>query len=87
LRVRTGCLQLPGGHLEVGETFEHCARREIFEETGINLDSREEDVIKFVTSTNDVFDESEGGKHYVTVFMACQVDGAVQPKVSKLSNF
>jgi len=34
-----------------------------------------------------VFDESEGGKHYVTVFMACRVDGAVQPKVSKVLNF
>ena len=33
--------QFPGGHLEPGETFEDCLKREILEETGIELDYRE----------------------------------------------
>jgi 8-oxo-dGTP pyrophosphatase MutT (NUDIX family) len=29
---------VPKGHLEAGETFEECARREVFEETGISIE-------------------------------------------------
>lgn len=29
----------PGGHLEYGETFEDCARREVAEECGIEIDT------------------------------------------------
>ncbi len=32
-----GTYQFPGGHLEVGESFEECLLREIKEETGIKL--------------------------------------------------
>jgi 8-oxo-dGTP diphosphatase len=51
----------PGGHLEFGEHPVACARREAFEEAGIQLDDCE-----FLAVTNDVF-ESEG-RHYVTLF-------------------
>ena len=33
--------QFPGGHLEINETFEECLKREILEETGIELDDSE----------------------------------------------
>ena len=33
--------QFPGGHLEEGETFEECLKREIKEETGIDIDDTE----------------------------------------------
>ncbi len=52
----------PGGHLEFGESFEQCARRETLEESGVEIKN-----IKFVTVTNDIH-ESEG-KHYITLIM------------------
>lgn len=52
----------PGGHLELGESIEDCAKREVLEETGLIVDSIE----KF-TFTNDIFEKE--GKHYVTLFV------------------
>ena len=57
-----GTWSLPGGHLEHGETWEACARREVEEETGLRIQG-----IRFVGATNDVF--SKEGKHYVTLFV------------------
>ena len=34
---------MPGGHIDLGETFEECAIREIREETGIEIDINERD--------------------------------------------
>ncbi|GAA5965253.1 hypothetical protein JCM3765_006374 [Sporobolomyces pararoseus] len=78
----SGCIQLPGGHLEVGETFEQCLIREVLEETGINLidNGMHGGKIEFLTCTNDVFKDS--GKHYVTVFMVCKLKTiGIEPKV------
>lgn len=75
-----GALQLPGGHLEVGESPEECAAREVEEETGLTIIT---DDIRFLTATNDVF-EAEG-KHYVTLFVGCRVADDVEPKVRFLS--
>lgn len=33
--------QFPGGHLEKNETFEECLKREVLEETGIEIDDKE----------------------------------------------
>ena len=35
-----GCWALPGGFMEMDETIEHCAVRELMEETGIDVDER-----------------------------------------------
>ncbi|EKX51962.1 hypothetical protein GUITHDRAFT_40471, partial [Guillardia theta CCMP2712] len=56
-----GRYQLPGGHLEIGESWEHCAIRECEEETGIVL---KRDTLLLLDS--DVFAK---GKHYVTIIM------------------
>lgn len=55
----------PGGHLEFGETFETCAIRETFEETGLTVDSP-----TFFALTNDLFADEH--KHYISVFMRAQ---------------
>ncbi|MCP3952185.1 MAG: NUDIX domain-containing protein [Desulfobacterales bacterium] len=52
----------PGGHLEYGESFAACARREVREETGLEIEN-----IRCGTFTNDLFVEED--KHYVTLFM------------------
>ncbi|KAI8144292.1 NUDIX hydrolase domain-like protein [Fennellomyces sp. T-0311] len=57
-----GAWQLPGGHLEFNESFEDCARREVLEETNLDIEN-----ITFVTTTNDIM--TAENKHYVTVFM------------------
>ena len=57
-----GTWSLPGGHLEFFERFEDCSKREVLEETGLNVDN-----IIFATATNDMFKEES--KHYVTIFV------------------
>ena len=56
---------LPGGHLEVGETIESCAKREVFEETGLEIAA-----IKNFDFSNDIFEME--GKHYVTLFVSAK---------------
>jgi 8-oxo-dGTP diphosphatase len=55
----------PGGHLELGETFELCAIRETQEETGLIISSP-----KVFAITNDVFEKEH--KHYVSIFLKAE---------------
>lgn len=56
------CWQLPGGHLEQGESVSQCAGRELLEETGIVCSSP-----RLVGFTDRPFLVS--GRHYVTLFV------------------
>jgi 8-oxo-dGTP diphosphatase len=49
----------PGGHLESGESFEGCAKRETREETGIEIEN-----VRFQYLANI---KKYGGKHYVHI--------------------
>ncbi|CAK0783095.1 hypothetical protein CVIRNUC_006290 [Coccomyxa viridis] len=69
----SGDFALPGGHLEFGESFEACARREVLEETGLHLGA-----VWFETAVNSVFSAES---HYVTIFMRSEVAQASQPQV------
>ena len=57
-----GTWAFPGGHLEFNESVENCAKREVREETGLEITN-----IRFGSFTNDVFKREE--KHYVTLFV------------------
>jgi 8-oxo-dGTP pyrophosphatase MutT (NUDIX family) len=61
-----GEFALPGGHLEFGESWEDCAKREVLEETGLQLSN-----LRFETAVNSVFGEAA---HYVTIFMRGDAD-------------
>ena len=65
------------GHLDYLESFESCAAREVFEETGLKLDPQ---TISFLTTTNDPMPEEN--THYVTIFMRGElVDDEPLPQV------
>jgi 8-oxo-dGTP diphosphatase len=53
---------IPGGHMEYSESFTDTAKREVLEETGLEIHN-----VRFGAVTNDFF-ESES-KHYVTIWM------------------
>ena len=60
---------LPGGLLEFGESFEECAARELYEETGIL--TRDQGIVpQFEYAVNTVFDDNN---HCVTIFMSVRV--------------
>ncbi len=64
-----GTWQFPGGHLEFGESIEDCAKRELFEETGLTIGR-----LRRGPYTNDIFTAED--KHYVTLFViADETDG------------
>ncbi|MEJ2657170.1 MAG: NUDIX hydrolase [Desulfobacterales bacterium] len=66
----SGTWQFPGGHLEFGEPIEDCAKRELFEETGLSIRN-----IRFGPYTNDIFKTEQ--KHYVTLFVIADYDSGV----------
>ena len=62
-----GSWSFPGGHLEMYETWEDCAKREVLEETDLRIKNT-----KFAGVTNDFFPEED--KHYVTLFIIAYYD-------------
>jgi len=57
-----GTWSVPGGNLDFGETVIECAKREVFEETGIYIKN-----IQPISYTNDYFKKE--GKHYITLWL------------------
>jgi 8-oxo-dGTP diphosphatase len=53
----------PGGHLELNESIEECGKREVFEETGIDLSNITPSCKGY---TNDIFATEK--KHYITLY-------------------
>ena len=70
-----GTWAFPGGHLEFCESIEACARREIFEETGVSITN-----LRYGPFTNDIFQKE--GKHYVTLFVLADYESG-EPRVKE----
>jgi len=66
-----GTWALPGGHLEVNETFEACAIRETKEEIGVDINP-----LKVISLSNDV----AYGLHYITVGVLADIVSG-KPKI------
>lgn len=60
---QSGRWSSPGGHLEMFESFEDCARRELLEECGPGLEVA---YLRYWHTVNTVFPDE--GLHYVLVF-------------------
>lgn len=57
-----GTWSAPGGRMEFGETIQECARRELREETGLEMNA-----VSFGPCTNDIFHQER--QHYVTFLL------------------
>lgn len=73
-----GTLSLPGGHLELYESWEDCAKREVLEECGLEL---EESTLEFGHVTNDPMPLEH--KHYVTIFILAKCRTTSPPQIAK----
>jgi len=60
-----GTWALPGGHLEYAETIGACAKREVFEETGLKVER-----VRSLGFTENFFENEQ--QHYVTLFVMAE---------------
>lgn len=66
------CWQFPGGHLERGESVSQCARREVMEETGLEINS-----LRHLGFTDKPFFIDQ--RQYITLLLSCDyVSGEAQ---------
>jgi len=69
---RQGEWSIPGGGQELGETVEHCAQREVLEETGLQIS-----LIGLIDVINSIYPDPDGRIrfHYTLVDFAATVTG------------
>ena len=74
-----GTWSVPGGNLDFGESIEKCAKREVFEESGIRITN-----VKVAGITNDVFKKEN--KHYITIWVTSDWKSG-KPKITEPDKF
>ncbi len=68
-----GTWSIPGGHLEYGESWEECIRREVMEEVGVALKN-----VRYLATTNDIF--AGDSKHYISIWMEADLPDGEEPR-------
>lgn len=69
-----GMLDLPGGFCDFGETAEEGVRREVREETGMEVRA-----VRYLLSRPNTYEYSGFVVHTVDLFFACEVEGGCEP--------
>jgi 8-oxo-dGTP diphosphatase len=62
-----GYYAAPGGHIEFGESFEQTARREVREETGLEITD-----LRLLSVGNYFFSRADGLRHYIDIDFVCE---------------
>ena len=61
---------VPGGHVEYGETMEETARKEVFEETSLRIDK-----FTLISVCDEMRYIATDGKHYVNIGFSAEYNG------------
>jgi len=68
----------PGGHLEMNETPDECGKRELLEETGIDIHELNPIDMGY---TNDVFNSEN--KHYITIYQKYLINEIIDAEMKE----
>jgi len=72
-----GQWNLPGGHLDFGETIAQCAKREVLEESGLKVTKS-----KLICVNEDLHFLKTDNKHYMTLGVLAESDRG-EPKIKE----